>query len=202
MKLKVTQSELNECFHNAIKRVLSEGKDNRKFGFEKASKSANRDIEREFRGNGFKSYDKVHKSPKDYSRKGKDKFMWNGELDEAINTTDVDDDTFDDDSNDSIEGLEGFIDLTSPDDDYIDNEEQDDVVYGGESYEEDKKEEPMVTIKTDIDKVEQDLINDILEEFPESENDVVEGCIAFNVPTRLKKPFVEYLLNNDVNLIK
>jgi hypothetical protein len=188
MKLKVTQSELNECFHNAIKRVLSEGKDKRKFGFKKNEENG-----------------PSHKSLKSNNRKpkyGTQEYFDDLDLYEAIETTDADDDTFDDDSNDSIEGLEGFIDLTSPDDNYVDDEEQDDVVYGGRSYEEDKKEEPMVTIKTDIDKVEQDLINDILEEFPESENDVVEGCIAFNVPTRLKKPFVEYLLNNDVNLIK
>ena len=61
MKVKVTQKELNECITNAVKRVLSESKFDKKRGFEKASKSANRDIERDVFGDGFKSYDKAHK---------------------------------------------------------------------------------------------------------------------------------------------
>lgn len=186
MKIRITQSELNECVTNAVKRIMSEGKSNRKNGFEKASKSANRDIEREYRGDGFKSYDKVHKNPKDYSRKGKDKFVWNGDLDEAKIDFTHPDDPYSDDGYDTtsipdIEDISGFTEIEG----------------------EDEKKEPTITIKTDIDeKAEQELIDSILEEYPDAEYDVVEDCPSFNIPKRIKKSFVKFLLDSDVNLVK
>ena len=187
MKLKVTRSELNECINNAFKRLMNEGKDKRHNAFEKATKSANREREREIYGDGFKSYDRPHKSPKDYSRKGKGKFVYNGVVDES------------------------YIDLSAPGDDnyYDDGYDTDsipdikDIVGSEEEYHgEPEKEEPKMAIKTDIDKVEQDLIGEIQEEFPDAEYDIVDDCVAFNIPKRIKKSFVRYLLDNDVNLIK
>ena len=184
MKLKVTQSELNECISNAFKRVLSEGKTNKKNGFEKGFKSANRDIERDIYGDGFKSYDKPHKTKKDYSRKGKNKFSYDENLDE------------------------GVIDFTHPDDEYYDDgydteyiPDINDIEGFQEMDGDDEKKEPMLTIKTDIEKVEGDLIGNILEEYPDAEYDVVDGYVSFNIPKRIKKVFKKYLEDNDVTII-
>lgn len=83
MKVKISRKELNECIVNAVSRVLSEGKTTKKDGFAKSLKKGNRDVEREYRGDGFKSYDRVHKSQKYYSRKGKNGFNADA-LDEAV----------------------------------------------------------------------------------------------------------------------
>lgn len=89
MKIRLTENELKTIASNVIKKaiidVLNEGKTikkNTKDGYLKASRSANRNIDREFKGDGFKQNTKVHKSPKDYSRKGRNKDSWKNEIDE------------------------------------------------------------------------------------------------------------------------
>ena len=82
MKIKISNSELKECITNVMNRIISEGKSDRCKGYEKASKKGNRDAEKEIYGDGFKSYDKVHKSQKDYSRKGKGKWKYDDTLNE------------------------------------------------------------------------------------------------------------------------
>lgn len=190
MKLKVTQSELNECFNNAIKRIVSEGKDKRhtfgKEAFEKATKRANRDVEREYKGDGFKSYSKVHKSPKDYSRKGKDKFVYSGELDEdRLDISSPYDYDFYDDGYDTSE-IPYISDYTRGVEFGIDTE---------------KKNEPKVVIKTDIDKVEETLITDILDVFDKAKDDIIDGYVSFVVPESIVKSFTDYLEGNDVTII-
>ena len=187
MKVKVTPQELNECFTNAIKRVINEKKNDYKFGFEKATKSANRDLERDTYGDGFKSYDKVHKTKKDYSRKGKDKFVWNGEIDEER------------------------LDLTSPNDyniydDGYDTSEIEDIedVVGGTTYdaysEGDLEKIPTYTFITNIETVEQDLISDILNEFEDADTDVINGDVAFTIAKRRASSLASYLRECDVEI--
>lgn len=71
--MKITRQELNECLISAVKRVINESK-SKKVDTSKPFKKANREIEREFKGDGFKSYDRPHKDKKnDYVRKPKHK---------------------------------------------------------------------------------------------------------------------------------
>ena len=190
MKLKVTQSELNECFNNAIKRIVSEGKDKRhtfgKEAFEKATKRANRDVEREYKGDGFKSYNKVHKSPKDYSRKGKDKFVYSGELDEdRLDISSPFDDAYYDDGYDTSE-VPNVSDYTRG------------VEFGSDL---ENKNEAKVIVRTDIDKVEETLIADILDTFDQAEDDIIDGYVSFIIPQSIVKPFKKYLKANQVEII-
>lgn len=190
MKLKVTQSELNECFNNAIKRIVSEGKDKRhtfgKEAFEKATKRANRDVEREYKGDGFKSYNKVHKSPKDYSRKGKDKFVYSGELDEdRLDISSPFDDGYYDDGYDTSE-IPNVSDYTRG------------VEFGSDL---ENKNEAKVIVRTDIDKVEETLIADILDTFDQAEDDIIDGYVSFIIPQSIVKPFKKYLKANQVEII-
>ena len=187
MKLKITQKELNECITNAVKRVLSESKFDKKRGFEKASKSANRDLERDVFGDGFKSYDKAHKTPKDYSRKGKNKFSIRNydELDESK------------------------LDFTSPfDDNYYDDGYEIDApdinsVVGGREYSEaSEKNDPKVEVRTDINEMEKELINNILNEFEDVDYDIIDGVVTFIMPKSIRKAVVHYLKDNDVEIIK
>ena len=198
MKVKVTQQDLNECIANAIRRVINESKGDYKLGFEKATKRANRDIEREVKGDGFHSYNKIHE-PKKYK---KPKYKnWEEELDEAITMTDADDTVYDDETNDTIDGLEGFVDLTAPGDDYIETDEEDDIAPVSTPYEEDEKV-PTVTIKTDIDqRAEQELINLIKNKFETANFDINDGYVAFDVPETIKDEFVGFLEANDVNIM-
>lgn len=189
MKVKITQKELNECITNAVKRVLSESKFDKRHGFEKATKSANRDIERDVFGDGFKSYDKPHKTKKDYSRKGKNKF--NGRFyDENIDESRLDisspfDDNYYDDGYDTSE-IPNINDYTRG------------VEFGIDS---ENKNEPKVVIKTDIDKVEETLITDILDVFDKAKDDIIDGYVSFVVPESIEEPFIEYLKGNDVTII-
>ncbi len=186
MKLKVTQQELNESIANAIKRVITEKKSDYKFGFEKATKRANREIERDIKGDGFHSYGKVHKSPKDYSRKGKDKFVYSGEIDEdRLDISSPFDDAYYDDGYDTSE-IPNVNDYTSG------------VEFGADS---ESKNEPKVVVKTDIDKVEETLIADILDAFEQAEDDIVDGYVSFVVPQSIVKPFKKYLKTNQVEII-
>lgn len=187
MKVKVTQKELKECITNAVKKVLSESKFDKKRGFEKASKSANRDIERDVFGDGFKSYDKAHKTPKDYSRKGKNKFSMRNydELDESK------------------------LDLSSPfDDNYYDDGYEVDApdinsVVGGREYSEaSEKIDPKVEVGTDISEMEKELINNILNEFEDVDYDIIDGVVTFIMPKSIRKTVVHYLKDNDVEIIK
>ncbi len=188
MKLKVTQKELNECITNAVRRVLSESKFDKRHGFEKATKSANRDIERDVFGDGFKSYDKPHKTKKDYSRKGKNKF--NGRFyDENID--------------------ESRLDMSSPfDDNYYDDGYEveapdiNSIVGGHEYYESEQTDEPTVEIRTDINETEKELINQILNEFEDIDYDIIDGVVTLLVPKSMKKSVIVYLKDNDVEIIK
>lgn len=60
------------------------------------------------------------------------------------------------------------------------------------------------TFKTDIDRVETSLLDDIKNKFSpeEVEEDVVDGLIAFNVTKGLENEFVDFLNQNDVNIIE
>ena len=183
MKVKISRKELNECIVNAVSRVLSEGK-TKKDGFAKSMKKGSRDAEREYRGDGFKSYDKVHKTQKDYSRKGKNKFNMDALDEAAIDFTVPGDEEFDD----------GYDMSEIPDiNDVVGNSE----VYSGE-----ENNVPTITIKTDIDQVERDLINDILNEFEDAEFDVVDDMVAFNIPSNSKRKYISYLKENDVQIMK
>lgn len=193
MKVKVSKKELCEAFCNAATRLLTESKTNKDFGFEKATKRANRDIERDSKGNGFKSYDKVHHSQKDYSRKGKNRFS----IDNYEDDLDYSDDM-------GIMG-ESAIDLSTPDDDnyYDDGYDTSEIpdindIDGNVEYTDSFDEEPMVTFLTDIDPQERDLINNILSDNDSVEPDVVSGEVAFNVPKSMAKNFKSYLKSLEV----
>ena len=170
MKIKVSRQELNECLTNVMKRIIEEGKDKKNHGFEKASKKANREIERDVFGDGFKSYNKPHKTNKDYSRKGKNKWSY-GELDEDTQIS-LEDKPLIKRNYDGVE-LDRFVDY--------------------------------VTVKTDIDEVEKDILNDIANTFDDSEveQDYVDGHIAFNITKNkdLIQKFVDFLNKKDVNII-
>ena len=338
MKIKVSKSELNECLSRAITRILSEGKDKKiDMGYLKSNRKGNRDAEREMKGDGFKQNTKVHKSQKEYSRKGKNaswktnydmfedsykdivnessnnmineddnftkyfrpmdverlynskrksdeqysKFeyyvieaaMWararsnnyhgyyekwpaveykNGkfyaqtihdgmtevpfnynvmtpkflELTEEWKTNydmiDEAEDTYDDEdtswsqfmvTNDKVNAYSPYDNSISSSDDYdtsgIPNIE--DVISGkvkvspnaSDSYdnESDLKREPIITIMTDINQSEKDLINNIKYNFDESEYDMVKGMVSFNIPEKLKDEFMDYLSNEDVEVV-
>lgn len=187
MKIKVNKSELNECIVNAINRVLNESKTRKtEDGYLKASRKGNRDAEREMMGDGFKSYNKVHKSQKEYSRKGKNNSWRNyDELDEAvIDFTVPGDEDFDD----------GYDMSEIPD---ISN-----MTNGKEFQGIEKPAETIVTVITDINKSENDLIGDILDTFEDAEYDVVDGMVAFNLPKSIRGKFVGYLKDNDVEVMK
>lgn len=85
MKVNITEKELRNIVECAIKRAveedIDEGKDLR---YVKANRKGQREADREMKGDGFKSNTKVHKTQKDYSRKGKNRPQWDDELDEAI----------------------------------------------------------------------------------------------------------------------
>lgn len=57
---------------NNLKRFIMKYKD-KLSGYIKANRAASREIEQENRGCGFKSITKIHKSPKNYTRKVKHK---------------------------------------------------------------------------------------------------------------------------------
>ena len=177
MKIKVTNRELKECFTNVMERIISEGKSKKHDGFDKASKKGNRDGEREVYGDGFKSYDKVHKSPKDYSRKGKGKWKYDEELNEDR------------------------LNLNSPDDMDIEGE---DVLAKKRHYVDTYGDDttPGVEVKTDINEVETELINNILSNFDLVDTDIVDGYFTFIVPVKMKKEFIDFLRSEDVNIIE
>lgn len=179
MKIKVTNRELKECIANVMERIISEGKSKTRDGFDKASKKGNRDGEREVYGDGFKSYDKVHKSQKDYTRKNK----WGKKgYEEELN--------------------EDRLNFTHPEDMDIVPDSKPFIKY---NYEYDPSEEhsiDAVEIKTDIDEVETDLIDTILSNFDLVEKDIVDGYITFVVPDRMKEEFIDFLRSEDVNIIE
>lgn len=179
MKIKVTNRELKECIANVMERIISEGKSKTRDGFDKASKKGNRDDEREVYGDGFKSYDKVHKSHKDYTRKNK----WGKKgYEEELN--------------------EDRLNFTHPEDMDIVPDSKPFIKY---NYEYDPSEEhsiDAVEIKTDIDEVETDLIDTILSNFDLVEKDIVDGYITFVVPDRMKEEFIDFLRSEDVNIIE
>lgn len=87
MKINISESELRPIVEKVVAKVIMESIDEKKIskdGYLKASRSASRDLEKEFKGDGFKQTDKVHKSPKDYSRKGRGKDDWKKEIDEEV----------------------------------------------------------------------------------------------------------------------
>ena len=172
MKLRVSKKELNECISNAISRVLNESK-TKKDGFVKATKKANREIERDTMGDGFKSYNKVHKSQKEYSRKGKNNSWRNFEelFDDGYDMSEIPD------LNDVVDYEQGYSEINSD-------------------------STPSVTIRTDINEVEKDLINDILSEFEDADYDVVEGAVSFTIPKTLKGKFIGFLKDNDVEILR
>lgn len=185
MKVKVSRAELKECMMKGIKRAINESKRmNYNDGAIKASKKANRDIERETFGDGFKSYNKVHKSEKQYNRKGKNKFDKN-----------------------NIPLDEGIFDFNSPEDDnYYDDGyeiEAPDIndIVGKEDFK-GEEEVTLITIKTDIDKNESELISSILDRFEDAEQDVVNGNISFVIPKQERGKFIGFLRDNDVNILK
>lgn len=176
MKIKVSRRELNECLNNVMRRIIEEGKDKKNNGFEKASKKANREREKEVFGDGFKSYDKVHKSSKEYSRKGKNKKNYfEDECEINENVTDMN---------------------TNP-------------IYPNDKGEWDEADNFVnyITIKTDIDPIEEELIDKIQNNFSENEveidSDINSGYISFNVTKNkeLINRFIDFLNDNDVNII-
>ena len=187
MKVKVNRNELNECIVNAISRVLSESKTRKtEDGYLKASRKGSRDAERDMMGDGFKSYNKVHKSQKEYSRKGKNNSWKNyDELDEAVVDFTVPGDEEFDDGYDMSE----IPDISS--------------MTGGKEFQgSDVPAETIVTVITDINENERDLINDILDNYEDAEYDVVDGMVAFNLPKSIRSKFVAYLRDNDVEIMK
>lgn len=90
MKINISENELKKITSEMIEKVLleviKEGKTKKfnKDGYLKASRSGSRDAEKEIKGDGFKSNNKVHKSPKDYNRKGKNQNSWKTEIDESV----------------------------------------------------------------------------------------------------------------------
>ena len=181
MKIKVSRQELNECLNNVMRRIIEEGKDKKNKGFEKATKKANREMEKDVFGDGFKSYDKVHKSSKEYSRKGKNKKNY---------------------FEDERELNEDVIDMsTNP---VYPNETNKDMGEWGEA----DNFVDYITIKTDIDPIEKELIDKIRNNFSENEveidNDTDSGYKTFNVTKsdELINRFIEFLNDNDVNIIK
>lgn len=168
MKLKVTQSELNECFNNAIKRIISEGKDKR-HAFEKDA------FEKETNG-------KLHKL-KPYSRKN---YKYEEQLDEdRLDISSPFDDGYYDDGYDTSE-IPNVSDYTRG------------IEFGDDN---ESKNDPKVVVKTDIDKVEETLIADILDTFDQAEDDIVDGYVSFIVPQSIVKPFKKYLRTNQVEII-
>lgn len=178
MKIKVTNKELKECITNVMERIISEGKSKtRSNGIDKATKKGNRDVEKEIYGDGFKSYDKVHKSQKDYSRKGKGKWKYDEELNE------------------------GKLNLNSPDDMDIEGE---DVLASKRHYVDTYADDttPAVEVKTDIDEVETELIDTILSKYDMIDTDRVDGYFTFIVPVKMEKEFIDFLRSEDVNIIE
>lgn len=198
MKVKISAKVLQECIANAIDRVINEKKGGHKHGFEKASKSANRDIEREIYGDGFKSYDKPHKSKKDYKREKFDIKKWqdDGKLDENLN--------------------EYRFQMASPfDDAAADNrdpyeiiDDEADAVVNGNAYRDvsklfnfdDEKEAPTITLVTNIEEQERDFINKVLEEFEDAELDFINGEVSFIIPRSKAGQLSRFLTNNDVEI--
>lgn len=177
MKIKVTNRELKECITNVMERIISEGKSRTRDGFDKATKKGNRDGEREVYGDGFKSYNKVHKSPKDYSRKGKDKWKYDEELNEdRLNLNSPDD--MDIEGEDVLSKKRHYVDM------YADNTT------------------PGIEVKTDIEDVETELIEKILSNFEMVDTDNVDGYFTFIVPVKMKKEFIDFLRSEDVNIIE
>ena len=177
MKIKVTNRELKECITNVMERIISEGKSKKHDGFDKATKKGNRDGEREVYGDGFKTYDKVHKSPKDYSRKGKGKWKYDEELNEdRLN--------FNSPNDMDIEGE----DVLSKKRHYVD-------IYADDTT-------PAVEVKTDIDEIENELINNICSKYEMVDTDNVDGYFTFIVPLKMKKEFIDFLRSEDVNIIE
>ena len=89
MKIKINENELKNISYLAIKKAIFDTlnesktvKKNVKDGYLKAVRAGNREANRELNGDGFKQITKVHKSPKDYSRKGRNKNSWKKEIDE------------------------------------------------------------------------------------------------------------------------
>lgn len=177
MKIKVTNRELKECITNVMERIISEGKSKKHDGFDKATKKGNREGEREIYGDGFKSYDKVHKSSKDYSRKGKGKWKYDGELNEDK------------------------LNLNSPEDMDIEGE---DVLAKKRHYVDTYSDDttPGIEVKTDINEVETELINNILSRFDLVDTDTVDGYFTFIVPVKMEKEFIDFLRSEDVNIIE
>ena len=60
---------------------------------------------------------------------------------------------------------------------------------------------PQIVIKTDIDRVEETLIADLLDTFEQAEDEIVDGYISFVVPQSIVKPFKNYLKSNQIEII-
>lgn len=178
MKIKVTNRELKECIANVMERIISEGKSKKHDGFYKATKKGNREGEREIYGDGFKPTDKVHKSLKDYSRKGKGKWKYDEELNEDR------------------------LNFTHPEDMDIVSDSKPFIKYNHEYDPSEERSIDAVEIKTDIDEVETGLIDTILSNFDLVEKDIVDGYITFVVPDRMKEEFINFLRSEDVNIIE
>ena len=89
MKINISENELKDITFSAIKKAVSDFiiesktiKKNSEDGYLKANRAGSREAEREINGNGFKQITKVHKSIKDYSRKGRNKDSWKKQIDE------------------------------------------------------------------------------------------------------------------------
>lgn len=178
MKIKVSNRELKECITNVMNRIISEGKSKtRSIGIDKATKKGNRDAEKEIYGDGFKSYDKVHKSQKDYSRKGKGKWKYDEELNEDR------------------------LNLNSPEDVDIEGE---DVLNKQRFYTDYQENDttPGIEVKTDIQDVETELIDKILSNFELVDTDNVDGYFTFIVPVKMEGEFIDFLRSEDVNIIE
>lgn len=89
MKIRINENELKNITYKVVKTALNEMlierktiKKNAKDGYLKASRAGNREADKEINGDGFKQITKVHRSPKDYSRKGRNKDSWKKAIDE------------------------------------------------------------------------------------------------------------------------
>jgi hypothetical protein len=61
---------------------------------------------------------------------------------------------------------------------------------------------PAVEVKTDIDEIENELINNICSKYEMVDTDNVDGYFTFIVPVKMKKEFINFLRSEDVNIIE
>jgi hypothetical protein len=170
MKVKVSRQELNECLNRAINRVLSEAnyKSKREDGFNKASKSANRDMEREYRGDGFKCYDRVHDSEKHYNRRKMPKINKNNYMD-----------------------IEEAIETSNPYDDMPYNPN---VEYGYEDIiRNDDNQKIYRRLSTNLEEGEVEIIKTILQYVNGAKMDIDNNRVVFIVPSKEVKTFEDVI---------